>query len=157
VLQGGGDAPALGRYCTSRPRSAHLQSSPTRTTFSQTCCISSSKSLRPEHPEGCPALTFSPRHYAGRREIALANLLRSTPKAAPILPAVARLTAASRSVLRCVVGETPALRANFLAADRATAERELAGLNARRSRLEDLQCDKESLLKEYAGMVPWTS
>ena len=41
-----------------------------------------------------------------------------------------------------------------LAADRATAERELEDLNARRSRLEDLERDKETLLKEYAGMVP---
>jgi site-specific DNA recombinase len=41
-----------------------------------------------------------------------------------------------------------------LAADRATAERELEDLNARRSRLEDLERDKETLLKEYAGMLP---
>ena len=41
-----------------------------------------------------------------------------------------------------------------LAADRATAERELEDLNARRSRLEDLERDKETLLNEYAGMVP---
>jgi site-specific DNA recombinase len=41
-----------------------------------------------------------------------------------------------------------------LAADRATAERELEDLNAWRSRLENLERDKEILLKEYAGMVP---
>ena len=41
-----------------------------------------------------------------------------------------------------------------LAADRATAERELEDLNLRRSRLEDLERDKETLLKEYARMVP---
>jgi len=41
-----------------------------------------------------------------------------------------------------------------LAADRTTAERELEDLNLRRSRLEDLERDKEILLKEYAGMVP---
>jgi site-specific DNA recombinase len=41
-----------------------------------------------------------------------------------------------------------------LAADRATAERELEDLNARQTRLEDLERDKETLLKEYAGMLP---
>jgi hypothetical protein len=41
-----------------------------------------------------------------------------------------------------------------LAADRTTAERELEDLNLRRSRLEDLERDKATLLKEYAGMVP---
>ena len=41
-----------------------------------------------------------------------------------------------------------------LEADRATAERELGDLNARRSRLEDLERDKETLLKDYASMVP---
>ena len=41
-----------------------------------------------------------------------------------------------------------------LAADRTTAECELEDLNLRRSRLEDLERDKETLLKEYAGMVP---
>src|SRR5215217_6101822 len=41
-----------------------------------------------------------------------------------------------------------------LEADRATAERELEDLNLRRSRLEDLERDKETLLKEYARMVP---
>jgi hypothetical protein len=41
-----------------------------------------------------------------------------------------------------------------LAADRATAERELEDLTARRSRLEDLERDKETLLEEYAGLVP---
>ena len=41
-----------------------------------------------------------------------------------------------------------------LAADRATAERELEDLNARRSRLEDLERDKETLLEDYASMVP---
>ena len=55
MLQGGGDAPALGRYCTSRPRPAHLPSTPTRTTFSRTCCISSSNRLRPGHHEGYPS------------------------------------------------------------------------------------------------------
>jgi hypothetical protein len=48
----GGDAPDLGRYCTSRPSSAHLPSVPTCTTFSRTCCISSSKSFRPGHHQG---------------------------------------------------------------------------------------------------------
>ena len=37
---------------------------------------------------------------------------------------------------------------------RGTAERELEGLNLRRSRLEDLERDKETLLKHYASMVP---
>jgi site-specific DNA recombinase len=37
---------------------------------------------------------------------------------------------------------------------RATAERELEELNLRRSRLEDLERDKETLLEHYAGMVP---
>ena len=41
-----------------------------------------------------------------------------------------------------------------LAADRTTAERELEDLNLRRSRVEELERDKETLLKEYAGMVP---
>jgi site-specific DNA recombinase len=41
-----------------------------------------------------------------------------------------------------------------LEADRATAERELGDLNARRSRLEDLERDKATLLEQYAGMVP---
>ena len=41
-----------------------------------------------------------------------------------------------------------------LEADRATAERELEDLNLRRSRLEDLERDKETLLEDYAGMVP---
>jgi len=39
-------------------------------------------------------------------------------------------------------------------ADRATTKRELEDLNARRSRLDDLERDKEILLKDYAGMVP---
>src|SRR5918995_5539445 len=37
---------------------------------------------------------------------------------------------------------------------RATAERELEDLNLRRSRLEDLERDKETLLEHYASMVP---
>jgi site-specific DNA recombinase len=41
-----------------------------------------------------------------------------------------------------------------LAADRATAERELEDLNLRRSRLEDLERDKETLLQDYASMAP---
>jgi site-specific DNA recombinase len=41
-----------------------------------------------------------------------------------------------------------------LEADRTTAERELEDLNAHRSRLEDLERDKETLLKDYASMVP---
>ena len=41
-----------------------------------------------------------------------------------------------------------------LEADRATTKRELEDLNARRSRLDDLERDKEILLKDYAGMVP---
>ena len=41
-----------------------------------------------------------------------------------------------------------------LEADRATAERELEDLNLRRSRLEDLERDKETLLQDYASMVP---
>jgi len=41
-----------------------------------------------------------------------------------------------------------------LEADRATAERELEELNLRRSRLEDLERDKETLLEDYASMVP---
>jgi site-specific DNA recombinase len=41
-----------------------------------------------------------------------------------------------------------------LAADRATAERELEDLNLRCSRLEDLERDKEILLQDYASMVP---
>jgi site-specific DNA recombinase len=41
-----------------------------------------------------------------------------------------------------------------LAVDRATAERELEELNLRRSRLEDLERDKETLLEDYASMVP---
>ena len=41
-----------------------------------------------------------------------------------------------------------------LDADRATAERELEDLNDRRSRLENLERDKETLLEEYANMVP---
>jgi site-specific DNA recombinase len=41
-----------------------------------------------------------------------------------------------------------------LAAARATAERELEDLKARRSRLEDLERDKETLLEEYAGLLP---
>jgi len=43
-----------------------------------------------------------------------------------------------------------------LAADRATAERELEDLNLRRSRLEDLERDKDTLLQDYASMVPET-
>ena len=41
-----------------------------------------------------------------------------------------------------------------LEADRTTAERELEDPNAHRSRLEDLERDKETLLKDYASMVP---
>ena len=41
-----------------------------------------------------------------------------------------------------------------LEGQRATAESELEDLKLRRSRLEDLERDKETLLKEYAGMVP---
>jgi site-specific DNA recombinase len=41
-----------------------------------------------------------------------------------------------------------------LAVDRATAEHELEDLNLRRSRLEDLERDKEMLLEDYASMVP---
>ena len=41
-----------------------------------------------------------------------------------------------------------------LEADRATTKRELEDLSARRSRLDDLERDKEILLKDYAGMVP---
>jgi hypothetical protein len=41
-----------------------------------------------------------------------------------------------------------------LEADRATAERELEELNLRRSRLEDLERDKDILLQDYASMVP---
>jgi hypothetical protein len=41
-----------------------------------------------------------------------------------------------------------------LAADRATAEHELEDLNLRRSRLEDLERDKETLLEDFATMVP---
>jgi hypothetical protein len=52
TLPEGGDTPALGRYCTSRPRSAHLPSPPTRTTFSPTCRMSF-RSLRPGHPTPC--------------------------------------------------------------------------------------------------------
>jgi hypothetical protein len=37
---------------------------------------------------------------------------------------------------------------------RTTAERELEDLNARRSKLEDLVRDKETLLRDYASMVP---
>ena len=54
MLQGGGDAPDLGRHCTSRPRSAHLPSLPSTTKCSRTCCMSPSKSLRPE-PRRAPA------------------------------------------------------------------------------------------------------
>ena len=53
ALHGEG-TPALGRYCTLRPSSAHRPSASTRTTFSRTCCISSSGSLRPGHLEGHP-------------------------------------------------------------------------------------------------------
>ena len=52
--QGGGDTPALGRYCTSRPSSAHLPSAPIRTTFSRTCRIFYSNRLSPGHHEGYP-------------------------------------------------------------------------------------------------------
>jgi len=38
--------------------------------------------------------------------------------------------------------------------DRATAEEELDNLQLRRARLEDLERDRETLLEEYAGMVP---
>ena len=48
--QGGEDTPALGRYCMSRPSSAHMPSAPTNTTFSRTCRMSPSKSLRPGPP-----------------------------------------------------------------------------------------------------------
>ena len=41
-----------------------------------------------------------------------------------------------------------------LAADRATAEEELDNLQLRRARLEDLERDRETLLEEYASMVP---
>jgi hypothetical protein len=41
-----------------------------------------------------------------------------------------------------------------LAEQRAAAEEELDNLRARRARLEDLERDKETLLEEYAGMVP---
>jgi site-specific DNA recombinase len=41
-----------------------------------------------------------------------------------------------------------------LGEQRATAERELESLNLRRSRLEELERDKETLLEHYAGMVP---
>jgi len=41
-----------------------------------------------------------------------------------------------------------------LAADRATAEREFEHLNLRRSRLENLERDKETLLQDYASTVP---
>jgi site-specific DNA recombinase len=41
-----------------------------------------------------------------------------------------------------------------LDAERATAERELGALKVRRSRLEDLERDKDTLLEEYASMVP---
>jgi hypothetical protein len=40
-----------------------------------------------------------------------------------------------------------------LEAEREAAERELSELDLRRARLEDLERDKEILLKEYAGMV----
>ena len=67
MLQGGGDTPALGRYFTSLPRSAHLLSSLTRTTFSRTCCISSSKVLGLDTqkddpgPLGCRSMHFDRR------------------------------------------------------------------------------------------------
>jgi hypothetical protein len=38
--------------------------------------------------------------------------------------------------------------------ERAVAELELEDLNMRRSRLEELERDKDTLLKEYAGMIP---
>src|SRR5918997_1502296 len=41
-----------------------------------------------------------------------------------------------------------------LDAQRTIAERELEDLNARRSKLEDLERDKETLLQDYASMVP---
>ena len=41
-----------------------------------------------------------------------------------------------------------------LAAERVTAERELEDLNLRKLRLEDLERDKETLLNDYASMVP---
>ena len=41
-----------------------------------------------------------------------------------------------------------------LEAERATAEGELEELNVRRSRLEGLERDKETLLEDYASMVP---
>jgi site-specific DNA recombinase len=41
-----------------------------------------------------------------------------------------------------------------LEGQRSTAEEELDGLELRRARLEDLERDKETLLEEYAGMVP---
>jgi site-specific DNA recombinase len=43
-----------------------------------------------------------------------------------------------------------------LEADRATAERELEDLSMRCSRLQDLERDKQTLLEDYAGMVPDT-
>ena len=52
------------------------------------------------------------RLYAGRREIALANVLGSTSSAAPILRAISRLTGPrSRSTLRSVSVDLPAFRA----------------------------------------------
>src|SRR5215218_9581865 len=41
-----------------------------------------------------------------------------------------------------------------LEGQRTTAEEELDSLQMRRARLEDLERDRETLLKEYAGMVP---
>ena len=41
-----------------------------------------------------------------------------------------------------------------LEGQRTTAEEELDNLQLRRARLEDLERDRETLLKEYAGLVP---
>src|SRR5215213_7716867 len=43
--QGGEDTPALGRYCMSRPSSAHMPSAPTNTTLSEGAVCSPPKGL----------------------------------------------------------------------------------------------------------------
>ena len=65
---------------TSRPRSAHLPSVPTHTTFSQTSCMSSSKSLRPE-----PLMSPGPKTHPHNSQSLWSNTSKPFSHSAPLV------------------------------------------------------------------------
>jgi hypothetical protein len=67
---------------------------------------------RDNTPKDTPARETALRLYAGRREMALANVLGSTSRTAPILRAVASFTGPPRSALGSEPCETPEGLAN---------------------------------------------